>query len=113
MYAQAHQVCGDRAPRSAPSPATTAHTPSTRPPVSICTAASANGLAGTGSRVVANVPPAHPTAASTTSHGPHHADPTVPPEPADGPASSSTASPATPTTTPPTVAGRGRSPVRA
>src|SRR5829696_492425 len=113
MYAHAHQAVGEIATGSTRSPAAVPTAERITPPASICTAASANGLAGTGSRVLANVPLAQPTAASSTNHDPHHADPTVPPEPAEGPASSMIARPVTPTATPPIVAGRGRSPVSA
>ena len=73
------------------------------PPVSICTAASANGLGGTGSRVVAKVPvgpaqarPAAPATAPTTWCPARRRN--------AGPASTSTASPTHPTPTPAIVA---------
>src|SRR3954447_9428948 len=104
MYAHAHHAVGWTAARSTRSPAPSPTAPMITPPAAICTAARVKGFAGTGSRVVANVPLAQPIAASTTSHGPHQALPSVPPDPAVGAASSRTASPHTPTATPATVA---------
>ena len=110
-YAHATQADVETPVTSRRSPSAVPTTRRTTPPVSICTAASANGLGGTGSRVVAKVPVAQPRLASSTSHGPHHVVPCTPPE--AGPANTSTASPTTPTPTPAIVAVRGRSPVSA
>src|SRR5439155_16466347 len=77
------------------------------PPATSSTADSANGLAGTGSRVLATEPTDQPSAASSTSHGAQPADPCAP---ATGPPSSSRASPASPIVTPTRVIAGGRSP---